>query len=201
VCRDAGCFVGLAQLLCTVQLLSAAAVASDSAAVSVHEMGTTQSIARTEQNVPPANASLFNPTATTDARRGSVVSGQWLKVAWSWGKRQLCLAAWPRAAASWDAGLGAVGSRVSHRSSRQSSVDRLVSRFAAFARSPPGPIIYCFVSPCFLNGSGLCSCIFSASRLVTPHAIEQQERHLREVRRLRCPLAVSSRRPITCWPR
>jgi alpha-L-fucosidase len=40
----------------------------------------------TELNVPPANASLFNPTATVD-------TDQWMAVAKSWGAGQVCLTA------------------------------------------------------------------------------------------------------------
>ena len=61
--------------------------------LSLHEMGTTQfahfsmsTFAGTEQNDPPANASLFNPTAKID-------TNQWVEVAKSWGAKQLCLTA------------------------------------------------------------------------------------------------------------
>eukprot|EP00037_Helgoeca_nana_P035330 m.424715 g.424715 ORF g.424715 m.424715 type:complete len:671 (-) comp48212_c0_seq1:55-2067(-) len=61
--------------------------------LALQSMGTTQFVhfsmctfAGCEQNIPPAPASRFAPTATVDPR-------QWVRVAASWGAKQVCLTA------------------------------------------------------------------------------------------------------------
>lgn len=92
-------FIGLVHNGFYRPLGPAAAAASASlplptaAQLGLHEMQTTQfmhfsmcSFTGCEQNMPPANASLFSPTARVD-------TDQWVRVAKSWGAKQICLTA------------------------------------------------------------------------------------------------------------